>query len=323
MATIPNMNWMGNQPSGSAYDVYQYYLGGGNAGGSSTPSSGGGGITSLPFYKQTGGGGGGQSGLGGRYGNLDLSKTKNFTKNVWSDTTASGQPIGPPGQFDWTSKDVTGYLNPTLGGYQTLEGKNINHLGLTVPSIAGMLFDKDFGKGPKPGDIEGTFTKGFESGIGKIKGGWEDEKEKWSKVIGLKKNKAKKEKQVKEHQAAVLLAAQEKAAKEKAKADAAAAVGDGRYGRGSGGQKSHDFGTGFGTHATSGGPVSNRTGRGRTDYDDGGMVNDPEYRGWKKMYEANPEIGSMHKKHPSFIKFYKKHERDKKKFGGLAGLLYG
>jgi len=59
----------------------------------------------------------------------------------------------------------------------------------------------------------------------------------------------------------------------------------------------------------------------------GGMITDltkdPEYRGWKKMYETNPEIGSMHEKHPTFIKFYKKHERDRKKFGGLAGLLYG
>ena len=29
---------------------------------------------------------------------------------------------------------------------------------------------------------------------------------------------------------------------------------------------------GFGVNATTGGPVSNRTGRGRQDYDDGGMV---------------------------------------------------
>ena len=43
-------------------------------------------------------------------------------------------------------------------------------------------------------------------------------------------------------------------------------TGDNTYGRGSDGQKSHDFGTGFGTHATSGGPVSNKTGRGRQDY---------------------------------------------------------
>ena len=50
---------------------------------------------------------------------------------------------------------------------------------------------------------------------------------------------------------------------------------------------------------------------------------DPEYLGWKKVYKMNPELGSMHEKHPTFIKFYKKHERDQKKFGGLAGLLYG
>ena len=55
----------------------------------------------------------------------------------------------------------------------------------------------------------------------------------------------------------------------------------------------------------------------------GDLTGDPEYRGWKKMYEANPEIGSLHEKHPTFIKFYKKYERDRKKFGGLAGLLYG
>ena len=310
MATIPNMNWMGNQPSGSAYDVYQYYLGGGNAGGSSTPTSGGGGgITSLPWYQQTGGGGDFKG--GGRYGNLDLSKTKTFNKGVYE----VGGPANQYGSF--VDKEVQGYLNPTLGGYQTLEGKNINHLGLTVPSIAGMLFDKDFGKGPQPGDIEGTFTKGFESGIGKIKEGWEDETEKLGKVIGLKKNKAKKEKQVKEHQAAVLLAAQEKAAKDAQTAREAYMAQAQRNA-----DRRNRDGSGNTTNVTGFG----KSGLGRDPDDkmaEGGMVNDPEYRGWKKMYEANPEIGSMHKKHPSFIKFYKKHERDKKKFGGLAGLLYG
>ena len=44
------------------------------------------------------------------------------------------------------------------------------------------------------------------------------------------------------------------------------------YGRGSDGQQSYDMGQGFGVNATTGGPVSNRTGRGRTDYDDGGRV---------------------------------------------------
>ena len=49
-------------------------------------------------------------------------------------------------------------------------------------------------------------------------------------------------------------------------------TGDGTYGVGSDGQKSHDTGMGFGAHATSGGPVSNKTGRGRQDWADGGRV---------------------------------------------------
>ena len=44
------------------------------------------------------------------------------------------------------------------------------------------------------------------------------------------------------------------------------------YGLGGDGQQSYDSGQGFGTNATSGGPVSNRTGRGRTDYMDGGLA---------------------------------------------------
>jgi len=44
------------------------------------------------------------------------------------------------------------------------------------------------------------------------------------------------------------------------------------YGVGSGGQQSYDTGQGFGAHATSGGPVSNRTGRGRQDWAQGGLI---------------------------------------------------
>ena len=44
------------------------------------------------------------------------------------------------------------------------------------------------------------------------------------------------------------------------------------YGLGSDGKQSFDTGQGFGTNATTGGPVSNRTGRGRTDYMDGGLA---------------------------------------------------
>ena len=44
------------------------------------------------------------------------------------------------------------------------------------------------------------------------------------------------------------------------------------YGRGSDGQQSYDTGQGFGASATTGGPVSNKTGRGRQDYMDGGIA---------------------------------------------------
>jgi len=50
------------------------------------------------------------------------------------------------------------------------------------------------------------------------------------------------------------------------------------YGLGSDGKQSYSgdsigaSGLGFGTNATTGGPVSNRTGKGRTGYDDGGRV---------------------------------------------------
>ena len=48
--------------------------------------------------------------------------------------------------------------------------------------------------------------------------------------------------------------------------------GPNNYGLGSDGQQSYDSGQGFGINATTGGPVSNKTGRGRTDYSKGGLA---------------------------------------------------
>ena len=320
MAQIPYMNWMGNQPSGSAYDVYQYYLGGGSPGGTSTPSTGGG-ITSLPWYQQTGGGGGGgQSGLGGRYGNLDLSKTKNFTKDVWSQ-------VGPPNQMGWAPKDVKGYYNPTLGNWQTLAGKNINHLGIEVPTIAGAIFDKDFGKGPQIGDIKGTFTEGWDKGLENIKEGTDEWFEAIKNKVGWSKKKAKKALEQKKHVADIK---EKERQREERKKEEANRVASGRR-AGKGGShmsRSRDQG-GLGISSAQAQAVSDANaaaGMSGWGLAEGGMIKDltkdPEYRGWKKMYEANPGVGSMHEKHPTFIKFYKQNERDKKKFGGLAGLLY-
>ena len=87
------------------------------------------------------------------------------------------------------------------------------------------------------------------------------------------KNKQKKAKDIYNFKVAEKARKKEEAKKKKIIDDMKKGnTGDGTYGTGSDGQKSHDFGTGFGTHATSGGPVSNKTGRGRTDYDDGGRV---------------------------------------------------
>ena len=114
------------------------------------------------------------------------------------------------------------------------------------------------------------------------------------------------------------------AAKKAAEAAAAAAkaekerrerYGAVNYGRGSDGQQSYDFGGGFGIGATTGGPVSNRTGRGRTDYDKGGSVKSkPEmkldkakrasalYQGLYMMLEELPGIMSLFFKNGGVVK---------------------
>jgi hypothetical protein len=60
---------------------------------------------------------------------------------------------------------VQGFLNPKTGQYQTLEGKNINHLGINVkPAFAKALEALGFGEEDEElfdfpiGSIKGTFT---------------------------------------------------------------------------------------------------------------------------------------------------------------------
>jgi len=47
---------------------------------------------------------------------------------------------------------------------------------------------------------------------------------------------------------------------------------------------------------------------GRIGYDTGNSVinynEDPEYKGWKKMYEMNPDVASMHANHGTYLNFY-------------------
>ena len=84
-----------------------------------------------------GGGGDGDFKGGGKWGNLDLSKTKTFNKGVYE--------LGGPGNMygSFVDKDITGYYDPKQGNWKTFEGKNIEHGGY-------------FTGEPKEGDIEGT-----------------------------------------------------------------------------------------------------------------------------------------------------------------------
>ena len=56
---------------------------------------------------------------------------------------------------------------------------------------------------------------------------------------------------------------------------------------------------------------------------DGGMSdveNDPQYKGWKRIYEVNPDAAEMHPKHREFVKYYASVERQGKEEGGLMNL---
>ena len=141
------------------YELYQYYKNKGAETGEGIES-----ITDTTQYKpivpQQGGGDGPQGDFG-KFGNLLQDTEKTFNKEVWSDT------LGPPGSFEWTPTDIKGYQNATSGLYQTIDGKNINHLGLNVKPMAVSIFEAMFGKkenkidGFKPGSIKGTFTDGI------------------------------------------------------------------------------------------------------------------------------------------------------------------
>ena len=107
---------------------------------------------------------------GGAFGNLDMSKSKEFEVARYNEKT---------GEYDILDTE-TGYYNPTLGQYQTYDGKNITHAGLNItPGLVGLignLTGYDFG--PKQGDIGGI------SDLNKLKDFIEvQKKEKKSQIV--------------------------------------------------------------------------------------------------------------------------------------------
>ena len=382
MVAIPNMNWMGNQPTGSAYDVYQYYLGGGSPGGTSTPTSGQGGISSLPWYQQTGGGGGTGQGLNMADFNAATQARQNRINNPskigqWAYDNIPGinQPYtqeqlmtqGAKQQFG--GPGLIGFLGGKMDKYHTLPKgdqafissmmgysdpntnmANKDPYGINVRSAFGNYADYT----NKAVDKLGTaLTKSagkrgltFDPTTGKVTGGTDEEIADWQKATKLMNEKfgfyTKGKTKIQNYRSDVNLIdkaknesikqAQGRVDRDENKINKDAAKGNSKSGAStvnpnSAYGKSKGYTGGNPNPHTSTGWSGSSKGNNPWGKAEGGMIGDltgdPEYKGWKKMYEANPEVGSMHKKHPTFIKFYKKHERDQKKFGGLAGLLYG
>tara|TARA_B100001939_G_scaffold2223_1_gene2107 strand:+ start:33 stop:971 length:939 start_codon:yes stop_codon:yes gene_type:complete len=98
--------------------------------------------------------GGGDDGFkgGGKFGNLDLTRSKTFVKDVYD------EELG-----DFIPTELTAYYNPTLGNFQTFDGKNINPAFTNIPlGIFGAGLDF-MGLAPKtiggyaPGKIRGFY----------------------------------------------------------------------------------------------------------------------------------------------------------------------
>ena len=352
MPQIPNMNWMGNEPTGSAYDVYQYYLGGGN-----------------PNANQGGGGGGGGGGIMQAY--QPTTGDANFNQNIRTaanyrkpDASYKGVgSIGLPGninqagpgrqfQYDATGKSyddiglyggvtketlgqkikgnplVQGLLSAAMPGFNAVKmgaqwlGNKlpVNQRAIMENQMLGSGFALDdigrIARGSGAYDTAGNVMAGynaaqlteesFDDRIAKAKKHM-SKKNKKKRVDALEAaKKAWQDAQTKKD----AITEQKKQEKKQKQWQRNADARDPNQGNTVTGHGKSGMGRDPSDKMATGGMVKD-------------LTKDPEYRGWKKMYETNPEVGSMHEKHPTFIKFYKQNERDQKKFGGLAGLLYG
>lgn len=110
------------------------------------------------LYPQVETGGDGPRG-GGLFGNLDLSRGKEVTRDVYQDV------LGPPGAFEFSPETMMAYPNLSSGLYQTYEGRNVDPLLSNTGATFGLagLAMKMMGMQPKtvggfvPGSIRGRF----------------------------------------------------------------------------------------------------------------------------------------------------------------------
>ena len=141
----------------SVYDLYQSYLDQAKASPVMTSP-----VTDpnylLYLQQQQQGGGDGPRG-GGAFGNLDLSRGKEVTRDVYQDV------LGPPGAFEFSPETMMAYPNLSSGLYQTYEGRNVDAFLSNTGATFGLagLGMKMLGMQPKtvggfvPGSIRGMF----------------------------------------------------------------------------------------------------------------------------------------------------------------------
>jgi hypothetical protein len=179
-----------------------------------------------------------------------INKALNIINQDGGDGGGGG---GPKGSGLGLSRFDYGYTSP---------GGEFN-----IDDIAeGTVADEDYTLGMKLGDL-GT---GIRGGLAKAYNDLRSLPTPFnvaSKAIGNISDFAKAQAE----KAAAALAAAKARAESRRQYDSSV-HGPTNYGLGSDGKQSYDSGQGFGINATTGGPVSNRTGRGRTDYKDGGLA---------------------------------------------------
>ena len=219
------------------YELYQYYKNKGAETGEGIESISNKQVIVPQQYQQ--GGGDGPQGDFGKFGNLLKDTEKTFTKDVWTET-------GGVGAYDFVPTEVTGYKNATSGLYQTIDGKNVNHLGLNIkPAFAYALealgfkdkFDLNETGGRKPGSIKGTFTDGIPQN--------------WKDTITNIGNPFRNKSNIDYSTIAdTSVDANENSYVDTSNNNDGGGGGDGNYGVGSDGQNSYDSGQGFGINAT-------------------------------------------------------------------------
>lgn len=181
-------------------------------------------------------------------------------------------------------KTNTGYRGPTVFGENT-GGGNVDPFGMNVESLFG-----NYAQGVRDNfsQLQDTLTKDrpgvtFNELTGEFEGEDEDLVAKTNKQTNMIRNKFlfrkkqieqqdKNQRDIDKKAAQDAEIAAKKSRDESARQYDPAVHGPNNYGLGSDGKQSFDSGQGFGVSATGGGPVSNKTGKGRTGYFYGGLA---------------------------------------------------